>query len=374
MHCQKHFLLSPSIGTQRHIISWHFGPSQAQRKVYIQASLHADEIPGMLVAHHLYALLKTAEEQQQLLAEIVVVPIANPIGLDQTLMQQPLGRFELASMENFNRHYPHFYDRLHTHIATLLTDDAKENQHIIRAAMKDHLQQQTPHTELDSLRNILMHLAHDADLVLDLHCDLESVAHLYTEDVCVDAIRPLARLLGAKALLLTSEGSGAALSFDEALSSIWWRLRKDYGHKLPIPQGCISTTVELRSQTCVSHEQAISDAHAIMAFLRYHQLIAGTLPELAAAQCDATPLAGVLPLHASQSGILVYRANVGDTLSAGTVVADIVDPWSQQTTAVKTSIDGLFYARERIRWARTGMEIGRVAGQNIIRSGNLLSP
>lgn len=55
MRTEIHPLLSPSLGTQRSITSFHFGPAAAgggwPRKVYIQASLHAGEIPGMLVAH-----------------------------------------------------------------------------------------------------------------------------------------------------------------------------------------------------------------------------------------------------------------------------------------------------------------------------------
>lgn len=45
-----HDLLAPLPGTARQIHSFHFGPEQAKGKVYIQSSLHADELPGMLVA------------------------------------------------------------------------------------------------------------------------------------------------------------------------------------------------------------------------------------------------------------------------------------------------------------------------------------
>ena len=54
-------LLSPSLGTQRQVTSLHFGQAANGRKAYIQASLHADELPGMLTAHHLRGLLETAK-------------------------------------------------------------------------------------------------------------------------------------------------------------------------------------------------------------------------------------------------------------------------------------------------------------------------
>ena len=52
MHHKTHDILAPVPGICRQIHSFHFGPRGAG-KVYIQASLHADELPGMLVAWHL---------------------------------------------------------------------------------------------------------------------------------------------------------------------------------------------------------------------------------------------------------------------------------------------------------------------------------
>ena len=68
-----HPLLIPSLGSLKTITSFHYGTPGARPKVYIQASLHAEELPGMLVAHHLRALLETAEAAGQLRGEVVVV-------------------------------------------------------------------------------------------------------------------------------------------------------------------------------------------------------------------------------------------------------------------------------------------------------------
>ena len=53
MQIQHHALISPAPGTQRELVSLHYGQPGGAAKAYIQASLHADELPGMLVAHHL---------------------------------------------------------------------------------------------------------------------------------------------------------------------------------------------------------------------------------------------------------------------------------------------------------------------------------
>jgi predicted deacylase len=38
--------------------------------------------------------------------EVVLVPVANPIGLAQRLDHKPMGRFEFDTSENFNRITP----------------------------------------------------------------------------------------------------------------------------------------------------------------------------------------------------------------------------------------------------------------------------
>jgi len=53
MILNKHPLVPPSPGTARELVSLHYGPTGTGRKAAIQASLHADEVPALLVAHHL---------------------------------------------------------------------------------------------------------------------------------------------------------------------------------------------------------------------------------------------------------------------------------------------------------------------------------
>jgi predicted deacylase len=78
----------------------------AAEKIYLQAGLHADEIPGMLVLHYLKRLLNQAERRAELRGEIILVPVANPPGLAQVVLNGGIGRFDLASGRNFNRDFP----------------------------------------------------------------------------------------------------------------------------------------------------------------------------------------------------------------------------------------------------------------------------
>ncbi len=382
MRVTEHPLISPAIGTQRTLVSQHFGVAGARPKVVLQASLHADELPGMLVLHHLRGLLQAAEAQGRIAGEVVLVPMANPIGLNQTVLHSQLGRFELASADNFNRSYPPFADWLmedgHA-VAPLLTADPAANVATIRAAMHAALDRHAPVTELDSLRHTLMHLACDADVALDLHCDFEAAMHLYTEPPCADKLLPLAALLGARAVLL-AEGSGGRC-YDEALSGVWWQLRQKlsvtegqaFVDSHPFPQGCASTTVELRGQTDVRHDLAQADAAALLAYLTLLDAVAGPVPDVPALPCQPTPLAGTQVLMAPHSGVLTYLKTPGDDIAVGDVVAEVIHPATGQTSPVVSTVNGVLYARHIVRWATTGLEVGKISGAQAFRTGPLLS-
>ena len=211
MRQQIYPLLAPVPGTARQIHSFHFGPEQAEGKIYIQSSLHADELPGMLVAWHLKVRLAELAAAGRLRSEIVLVPVANPVGLEQVLMDIPLGRYKLESGQNFNRLFVDLSDEVGNQVEGRLGDDPRRNVALIRDSLRQALDRHVPATQLQSQRLVLQRLACDADMVLDLHCDFEAVAHLYTTPEAWPQVEPLARYIGAEACLLATDSGGAIL-------------------------------------------------------------------------------------------------------------------------------------------------------------------
>lgn len=374
MQTQVHTLPSASLGCQRQLHSFHFGTPGALPKVYIQGSLHAEELPGMLTAHHLRALLQAAEARGDLRGEVVLVPVANPIGLGQRLNHKPMGRFEFDSAENFNRGYPDLAAAVFDQVKDRLGPDAQANVATVRSAVGDHLRAWEPATELDGQRRTLLLLAYDADVVLDLHCDCEAVMHLYSEVACWPPLEPLARLLGCQAVLLAHESGGGP--FDERLSGLWWQLAarvKAAGIEAPLPQACASTTVELRGEADVHHDLARQDAQAIALFLQHSGVLhADKAPALPLLPCEPTPLAGSETLRSPVPGVLVFHAQPGQRLAVGEVVADVIDPVSNRVHVVRAGVAGVFYARVKERYLHAGGEVGKIAGAIPFRSGNLL--
>ncbi len=371
MITHHHPLRGGSPGTAREIVSLHYGPTDTGRKACFQASLHADELPGMLVAHHLRQRLAALEAEGRLRGEIVVVPVANPIGLGQTMLLAHIGRFEMGSGENFNRHYPALFEALLPRLEGRLGDDAEANALVVRAELKAIVDALPEPTELASQRKVLLALACDAEVVIDLHCDAESLLHLYTGTALWPQAEALARLTGARASLLADESGDNP--FDEACSQTWWQLAAHFVGRHPIPMGCLSVTLELRGEADVSHALAAADADALVAFLTHRGFVDGPAPVLPPLLEAATALAATDVLMAPVSGLVVYLRELGDRVRAGDIVLEVIEPVSGAVHPVVSRTDGLFFARERQRYARAGRSLAKVAGRVAVRSGKLSS-
>jgi hypothetical protein len=325
----------------------------------------------MLVAQHLKKQLDALEAAGLIEGEIILVPMANPIGLAQDQQGSLFGRFDLSTGINFNRQYRHLTTALIPLVEPLLGADAVANTQVIRAAALRLLDGWQPTTEADSLKKLLQTLAMDADIVLDLHCDTQAVLHVYAGTPLVDATLPLSAYLGAQALLV-SEASGDD-PFDESVSRIWWELAEHFAGRFPISSACLSSTVELRGEIEVDHALAAQDATAIVNFLTHAGHIGGPVAPLPEARCAATPLEGVEPLTAPHAGILVFFKAPGDAVAAGEAIGEVIDPLTDQATPLVAAVSGTLFARVSRRYVTRHMRVCKIAGATAFRTGKLLS-
>src|SRR5437016_802095 len=149
-----HSLPWSHLGTERRLSVFRFGAGT--RKVYIQASLHADELPGMRTAWELKKRLTELETQGQLKGIVELVPVANPIGLDQHLQGSHLGRFELGSGKNFNRAFYELSGPVGELIDDRLGNDAQANIALIRQTMGQVLDDlPAPASQFEALHRLL---------------------------------------------------------------------------------------------------------------------------------------------------------------------------------------------------------------------------
>ena len=356
-------------GSERRLSLLRFGSGPC--KAYIQASLHADELPGMRVAVELKRRLLELESAGRLTGVVELVPVANPIGLTQLFQAAAQGRFEFASGKNFNRDFVDLAAAVAPRLEGRLGDDGPSNVRLIRAAMREALDAlPPPASELEGLQRLLLRHACDADLVLDLHCDFEAVMHLYSLPQHWAQLRPLAARLQAGAVLLAEDSGGS--SFDEACAMPWLRLRQRFP-AAQIPLACVAATVELGGMADTEADRAVASAEAILAYLAEQGLIAGDWSAAPDTCCEATPLAGAQYALAPHAGVVSFFKAPGDWVDCGEALFEVIDPLSDRRSVVRAETCGVLYARERMRFARPGLWLAKIAGSTPIRQGRLLS-
>ncbi len=352
-----------SPGTQRSLKVHRFGVPGTRPKAYLQAALHADELPGMLAAHHLLGLLRDADARGDITGEIVLVPVANPIGLGQNLLTVHAGARYARGGGDFNRNWPDLFEGLREAVEPVLGADEARNRQVIRAALAAKIEAMTGKDELFGLRQALMRLAHDADIVLDLHCDDEALQHVYMMPQHWPAGADLAAELGAAACMLCDDSGGHC--FDETFSLPWTKLGKALGNRFPIPAACFAATVELRGQYDVFDELAEADADALFRLLQRRGLIAGAAGPLPAA-CEATMLDAADVVEAPVAGLVAYKVELGERVKMGDLVAEIVDPLADDPDLARTPIlavaDGLVLTRCIKKLAAPGDSIMMIVG------------
>ncbi len=376
MTFQQHTLTLPGDAPgQSTTLYWYStGPETAETKIHLQAALHADEQPGTMVLHHLLPMLRDADAAGKLRARFVIFPSVNPLGLATRVLRRHIGRYDIETGVNFNRRWPDLYPHIAQAISGKLTADPRANVAIIRKAVGDWLNSQHPATAAQKLRLAVMKSAHDADIVLDLHCDDESLIHIFTSPELMPGLQDLADHMGSAATL-TAEDSGGG-SFDEVLPSLYRKAQRA-NPDLTIPMAVEAATLEYRGQADVHDETGFKDAEGLFSFFAGRGLIdANPLP--AQPMPAATPFEATEVLRADRPGLLAYRVGLGDTVKKGDVVADIIAMDGPEAflarTPLRAGTDGFILSRASAKYAIPGSSVAKIVGTQILptRAGGYL--
>ena len=350
------------------------GPEDAPTKVHLQAALHADEQPGTMALHHLLPMLRDADNAGRLKARFVVFPSVNPLGLATRVLRRHIGRYDLETGINFNRRWPDLYPQIAEAIAGKLTDDPRANLRTIRAAVGAWLEQQRPATAAQRLRLAILKSAHDADIVLDLHCDDESLKHIFTSPDLMPGLQDLADRMQVAATL-TAEDSGGG-SFDEVLPNLYRKAQRA-NPGFPIPMGAETATLEYRGQADTHDAMGREDAQGLHDFFAGRGLIDATVPAATPAP-PPTPFEATEVLRADRPGLLAYRVGLGDRVKKGDVVADIIAMDGPDAflgrSPLRAGTDGLILSRASAKYAVVGSSVVKIVGTEILpaRAGGYL--
>jgi predicted deacylase len=362
-------------GTTIELPFYRIGPADAPEKVYLQAALHADEQPGTMLLHHLLPMLRQADEQELLRARFTVVPMANPLGMANLVQRRHLGRSDINTGVNYNRQWPDLFSLIRTQLSGRLGDDERFNVTLIRKAVAQWIDGQQPRSAADQLRLFLLREAHDAEFVLDLHCDSDSLLHIFTSPELMPELQDLADWMGAAAVLTAADSGGG--SFDEVLPLLYRKVAQTNPGK-PVPMASATATLEYRGLADSFDHYGEQDALRLFGFLAGRGLIDASTGPRPEATATATSFEATDIVRAPSAGLLAYRADLGQRVQKGQPIADLIALDGPDAFIARTPLtagtDGFVLSRSLRKYVGRGENVAKIVGTTPLpqRRGYLL--
>jgi uncharacterized protein len=250
------------------------------KKAYIQANLHGAEIVGNGVIHQLMEYLM-ALDPGQLQGEIWLVPVCNPLGVNQRSHFFSTGRFNSYDGKNWNRI---FWD----YAPTDLTEFAQSQLHLpVAEIRRNYLAKITQAwgAELERLRlprsapvsqqyrYQLQSLALDADYVIDIHSSSnQAIDYTFGFRERIESIKYLLLEYG----VLMDQYDGDA--FDEAFLKPWLALEQEMANLGQKIQFDIEAwTLELGGGMVMNPDSVVKGFAGIKNYLTHKQMLPGVI-------------------------------------------------------------------------------------------------
>ena len=208
-----------------------FRGKQPGKKAYIQANLHGAEIVGNAVIQQLIEFLTTIDDSQ-LQGEIWLVPVCNPLGVNQRSHIFSTGRFNSYDGKNWNRIFWD-YEKEAKDLTEFARTQINYEPEVIRSNYLAKIKQAWQE-ELDAInqpssvplsrqyRYQLQSLCLDADYVIDIHSSSNQGVDF---TFCFEERIASAKYLLLEYGILMNKYDGDA--FDEAFLKPWLALEKE---------------------------------------------------------------------------------------------------------------------------------------------------
>ncbi|WP_151704431.1 succinylglutamate desuccinylase/aspartoacylase family protein [Nitrincola alkalilacustris] len=359
-------------GHERFLTVHEFG--SGEKKAYLQAALHADEWPGLLTLQHLITRLQALEAVGRIKQRVQILPYANPVGLSQRHAGRVLGRYDGTTGQNFNRGMAIQPEALIERVLPELGQDAAANDRKVREALLQLASEKKADYEIEILHKTLLGQSLDANLMLDLHCDYDSLPHVFYGTHQRETGTLLSDCLGFPIRL--EEDVRGTVAFDGTHTQPWVRLME--ATDAPFADPCFAATIELRGQHSVSDALASRDAEGILAFLEAQGYVeaSGAQHQEQAGSTQAISVDQVKVLYASAAGLVVYHRQLGEMLQPGDHLADIVllDKDQPERIAVHAPTSGILFSIAVNHLSFPGSHIAMIASEEThIKPGTQLS-
>ncbi|WP_019505986.1 succinylglutamate desuccinylase/aspartoacylase family protein [Pleurocapsa sp. PCC 7319] len=305
-----------------------FRGKQPGKKAYIQANLHGAEIVGNAVIQQLIEFLTTLDDSQ-LQGEIWLVPVCNPLGVNQRSHFFSTGRFNSYDGKNWNRifwDYEKEAKDLTEFAQTQIDHDPKTIRSNYLAKIKQAWQE-----ELDAInrpssvplsrqyRYQLQSLCLDANYVIDIHSSSNQGIDF---TFCFKE-----RIISAKYLLLEygilmNEYDGDA--FDEAFLKPWLALEKELASLgKEIKFDIESWTLELGTGMVMNPTSVARGFAGIKNYLAYKKIL--SIPEpIATTAITLVPRDKIKSYYAPTGGMIQSRLPLKTKVNVGTQIYQLL--------------------------------------------------
>jgi len=295
------------------------------KKAYLQSNLHGAEISGNAVIYQLIEFLMSLDSTQ-LIGEIWLVPVCNPVGVSQRSHHFSSGRYNHYDGEDWNRIFwdfekqgedIHAFAKSHLHVDadTVEVNYRKEIAlSFAKQLARINAPSCRPYSEI--YRYALQSLCLDADWVLDLHSSTnQALDYIY----CFSSREESAKAFLFDRGILMDEYDGDA--FDEAFLKPWLALEKIFAELgRAIVFDVESWTLELGSGMEMNPESVAKGLRGIKNYLASKGLLkidGFPLPGTADRQIVLTPKNSVKKYYSPAGGMIQSRVQLGSFVKRG---------------------------------------------------------
>ena len=310
-----------------------FFGAKSGKKVYIQSNLHGAEIVGNAVISQLIDFLITLDNTQ-LTGEIWLVPVCNPLAVNQRNHHFSTGRFNIYDSKNWNRIFWD-YEKEHDHIEEfartqidLDIDTIKSNFfQKIKSSFDSILETINSPSSVqltDKYRYKLQSLYLDADYVIDLHSHTgEGIEYLY----CFRNREDSANLFLLNYGILFDEYDGDA--FDESFIKPWLAL-EDALSKLTsekIRFDIEAWTLELGTGMQMNPDSVSKGVRGIKNYLTQKGILEIqdlTQPETRSHQISFRSLSQLKKYWSPVGGMILSQAKLGTLVNQGDLLYKVL--------------------------------------------------
>jgi predicted deacylase len=310
-----------------------FFGAKSGKKVYIQSNLHGAEIVGNAVISQLIDFLITLDNTQ-LIGEIWLVPVCNPLAVNQRNHHFSTGRFNIYDSKNWNRifwDYEKQHDDIEEFARTQISldiDTIKSNFfQKIKSSFDGLLEKINSPSSVqltDKYRYKLQSLYLDADYVIDLHSHTgEGIEYLY----CFRNREDSANLFLLNYGILFDEYDGDA--FDESFIKPWLAL-EDALLKLTSEEirfDIEAWTLELGTGMQMNPDSVSKGLRGIKNYLTQKGILEIqnlTQPETKSHQISFRSLSQIKKYWSPVGGMILSKAKLGTLVNQGDLLYQVL--------------------------------------------------